>query len=173
MKRLLTHCPAILWAYLRDVETIEDSWMFHLRASFAWLARFSASHFGLTGDSTLEDWIVFVAADGQWKGRLKRAVNHVAFIAAPTQTQMFGNHGCCIYFAAEESVLGTCLLLPLHCHGFANYVSGTLPPSVPLRCMLHKFTLIKLWSSTLPLMVLARIAQEITIPEYASVRICE
>ena len=73
VKRLLTHCPAILWAYLRDVETIEDSWIFHLRASFAWLARFSATHFGLTGDSTFEDWLIFVAADQRWKGRLKRA----------------------------------------------------------------------------------------------------
>eukprot|EP00435_Cladocopium_sp_Y103_P038567 s2429_g10.t1 len=74
LKRLVSHCPPILWNLLCATQHQSASWIASLRQSFAWLATFSSRHFGLGADSCLADWISFVAVDSCWKGRLKRAV---------------------------------------------------------------------------------------------------
>eukprot|EP00435_Cladocopium_sp_Y103_P025210 s540_g6.t1 len=74
LKRLVVNCPAVLWNLLMDVAEVPGSWIELLGQSFAWLARFSSVKFGLTANSSLGDWLSFVAVDARWKGRIHRAV---------------------------------------------------------------------------------------------------
>ena len=66
-----------------DVAHVPGSWIWHLKESFAWLARFSARTFGLTASSSLIDWLTFAVVDGRWKGRVRRAI---AFCRSYRQT---------------------------------------------------------------------------------------
>ena len=73
-KRLLTNCPALLWKLTKGADHGEGSWLHLLQSSFGWLCHFSDARFGLSAETSLEDWCSFVAVDGRWKGRLKRAM---------------------------------------------------------------------------------------------------
>ena len=74
LKRLLQHCPAILWQLLHATASSDGSWLARLQDSFQWLCRFSGAHFGFSSNTHLHDWCSFVAIDARWKGRLRRAM---------------------------------------------------------------------------------------------------
>lgn len=73
VKRLVQHCPAVLWNLLHALAPGPSSWISSLRTSFAWLGQ----HYGpscLPGpDAPLEDWWSIITLADRWYGFIKKA----------------------------------------------------------------------------------------------------
>ena len=72
VKRLLGKGPSLLWAYLW-ANTSDRGWLVQLHASLKWLWEHYPGKLPIPQDSSLQDWISFIAIDEQWKGRVKKA----------------------------------------------------------------------------------------------------
>ena len=89
-KRLVEHCPAVLWSDLAQVRNEPGTWLSLLQESFTWLATFSHRKFGLHAASSWMDWLAVVQLDGRWKGHLKRAAKScIAYHHAKAQTTIW------------------------------------------------------------------------------------
>ena len=125
-RRLLAHCPGIHWNSLAQVRNEPGTWLSLLQDSFAWFAKFSHRHFGLTSTSTWVDWITFVQMDGRWKGHLKRAA-----------------HSCVAYHQANAQTLiwQTCLRRAFITHGVGHSDQEKMPAPSRWKCSLcdHAF----------------------------------
>ena len=73
VKRLVQHCPVVLWNLLHALSDATHSWISSLRESFAWLGR----HYGptrLPGPAApIEDWWSLIALADRWGGFIKKA----------------------------------------------------------------------------------------------------
>ena len=73
VKRLVQHCPAVLWNLLHALSDAPYSWISSLRESLDWLRK----HYGpdrLPGpDAPFEDWWSLIALAERWNGFVKRA----------------------------------------------------------------------------------------------------
>ena len=73
LKRLLSYCPQALWNFLFQARQWPHSWIAHCTSSFAWFLQFYQAP-GAPGDpNDLSAWLMYVALDVNWKGRLKKA----------------------------------------------------------------------------------------------------
>ena len=72
-KRLLQHCPEVLWNLLHALEARPDSWISSLRTSFAWLERFLGPGRLPRPDAPITDWWSFLRLDVNWKTKLRKA----------------------------------------------------------------------------------------------------
>ena len=72
VKRLVQHCPAVLWNLLHALSDAPHSWISSLRESLSWLCK----HYGpnrLPGpDAPFEDWWSLIALAERWNGFVKR-----------------------------------------------------------------------------------------------------
>ena len=73
LKRLLRFCPQGLWDLLFQAKEDENSWLAVCQKSFAWFLKFYQAPGAPTDATDLSAWLSYVALDGCWKGRLKKA----------------------------------------------------------------------------------------------------
>lgn len=73
VRRLVQHCPAVLWNLLHALSDDPYSWISSLRDSLAWLGQHYGPHRLPRPDAPLADWWSFIALADRWNGFIKRA----------------------------------------------------------------------------------------------------
>ena len=74
IRRLLCHCPKVLWGLIWSSAESPHAWLPCLRASLQWMSDFVGPGSLPSAHAPWQDWWLFIRADERWKGRIQRAV---------------------------------------------------------------------------------------------------
>lgn len=89
LKRLMLHCPQILWNLIMADASSQRSWTAACSESFQWFRQHYPAQIAPQTDD-FHSWIPLIALDHAWNGRLKKAAaSCLQFCAAIAERQVF------------------------------------------------------------------------------------